>query len=297
MHNHTSPHYEAPGKILLVFLLNAAITLAEFIGGFLSNSLALLSDAVHNLQDTLAIGISYGARVLSRKPANIRYTFGYHRAEILSAFINMSILIVIAFFLVREAWERFQNPEIPVLSIMLPVAVIGLAGNGLSILFLHKDKDRSLNIRSAFLHLFYDTLSSVAVIIAAIGAWLWKWSWIDPAVTLLIAVLMIFSSVRVLKSTIRILLNGTPEDLHLDQIVRKLETIDEIINIHHVHIWNISESSRAFSCEAIIDDRLLSKTSQIRGNMLSVLKEYNIDHLTVQFETECEDERIIHSVE
>ncbi|MGC9513919.1 MAG: cation diffusion facilitator family transporter [Fidelibacterota bacterium] len=295
MHSHTHHHAFSQGKILIVFLLNAVITLAEFIGGFLSNSLALLSDAVHNLQDTLAIGISYGARALSGKPANTRFTFGYHRAEILSAFINMSILIVIAFFLVREAWERFQNPEIPVLSIMLPVAIIGLIGNALSIFFLNKDKDHSLNIRSAFLHLFYDTLSSVAVILAAIGAWLWEWSWIDPAVTWVIAILMIFSSIKVLKSTIRILLNGTPEDLHLDEIVQKLETIDEITNIHHVHIWNISESTRAFSCEAIIDDRLLSKTAQIREKMLSLLKEYHIDHLTVQFETECDDERVIHT--
>jgi cobalt-zinc-cadmium efflux system protein len=275
--------------------LNAVITLAEFIGGFLSNSLALLSDAVHNLQDTLAIGISYGTQILSRKPANTRFTFGYHRAEILSAFINVSILIVIAFFLVREAWERFYNPEIPVLSIMLPVAFIGLFGNALSIFFLNKDKDHSLNIRSAFLHLFYDTLSSVAVILAAIGAWLWEWSWIDPAVTMIIAILMIISSIKVLKSTIRILLNGTPEDLHLDEIVQKLETIDEITNIHHVHIWNISESTRAFSCEAIIDDQLLSKTALIREKMLSLLKEYHIDHLTVQFETECDDERVIHT--
>ncbi len=293
MHSHTHHHHNQ-GKILLVFLLNAAITLAEFIGGMLSNSLALLSDAVHNLQDTLAIGISYGTRVLSRKPANNRFTFGYHRAEILSAFINMSILIIIAFFLVKEAWERLHNPEIPVLSIMLPVAIIGLAGNALSILFLQKEKDHSLNIHSAFLHLFYDTLSSVAVIIAAIGAWLWKWSWIDPAVTLIIAVLMVFSSLKVLKSTIRILLNGTPEDLHLEHIVSKLEEIDEIINIHHVHIWNISESNRAFSCEALINDRLLSMTSQIREKMLSVLKAYHINHLTVQFETECDDERVIH---
>jgi len=295
VHSHTHHHTSSQGKILIVFLLNAVITLAEFIGGFLSNSLALLSDAVHNLQDTLAIGISYGTQILSRKPANTRFTFGYHRAEILSAFINVSILIVIAFFLVREAWERFYNPEIPVLSIMLPVAFIGLFGNALSIFFLNKDKDHSLNIRSAFLHLFYDTLSSVAVILAAIGAWLWKWSWIDPAVTLVIAILMIFSSIKVLKSTIRILLNGTPEDLHLDEIVQKLETLDEITNIHHVHIWNISESTRAFSCEAIIDDRLLSKTAQIREKMLSLLKEYHIDHLTVQFETECDDERVIHT--
>jgi cobalt-zinc-cadmium efflux system protein len=207
----------------------------------------------------------------------------------------VSILIVIAFFLVREAWERFYNPEIPVLSIMLPVAFIGLFGNALSIFFLNKDKDHSLNIRSAFLHLFYDTLSSVAVILAAIGAWLWEWSWIDPAVTMIIAILMIISSIKVLKSTIRILLNGTPEDLHLDEIVQKLETIDEITNIHHVHIWNISESTRAFSCEAIIDDRLLSKTALIREKMLSLLKEYHIDHLTVQFETECDDERVIHT--
>jgi cobalt-zinc-cadmium efflux system protein len=295
VHSHSHHHSSSAGKILTVFLLNAVITLAEFIGGLLSNSLALLSDAVHNLQDTLAIGISYGARALSKKPANTRYTFGYHRAEILSAFINMSILIVIAFFLVREAWERFQNPEIPVLSIMLPVAVIGLAGNGLSILLLNKDN--SLNIRSAFLHLFYDTLSSVAVIIAAIGAWLWQWSWIDPAVTLMIAVLMVISSIKVLRSTVRILLNGTPEDIHPEKIVKDLEAIDEIINIHHVHIWNISETNRAFSCEARIDDRLLSKTVKIRKKMLSVLKRYHIDHLTVQFETECDDERVIYSVE
>ena len=297
MHTHTSHHHEKSGKILLVFLLNAAITLAEFIGGLLSNSLALLSDAVHNLQDTLAIGISYGARVLSKKPANTRYTFGYHRAEILSAFINMSILIVIAFFLVREAWERFQNPQIPILSIMVPVALIGLAGNGISIYLLRKGRENSLNIRSAFLHLFYDTLSSVAVLLAALGAWLWKWNWIDPAVTLVIAVLMVFSSIKVLKSTIRILLNGTPEDLQAEKIVRELEKIEEIINIHHVHIWNISESNRAFSCEALINDRLLSKTVMIREKMLSVLKPYHINHLTVQFETECDDERVIHSVE
>jgi len=297
LHTHTSHYHENPGKILLVFLLNAAITLAEFIGGLLSNSLALLSDAVHNLQDTLAIGISYGARVLSRKPANTRFTFGYHRAEILSAFINMSILIVIAFFLVREAWERFQNPQIPILSIMVPVALIGLAGNGISIFLLKEGRENNLNIRSAFLHLFYDTLSSVAVLFAALGTWLWSWSWIDPAVTLLIALFMVFSSIKVLKSTIRILLNGTPEGVQPEKIVTDLESIDEIINIHHVHIWNISESNRAFSCEALVHDRMLSKTALIRDKMADVLFRYGISHLTVQFETECDDERVIHSVE
>jgi len=297
LHTHTSHHHEKSGKILLVFLLNAAITLAEFIGGLLSNSLALMSDAVHNLQDTLAIGISYSTRVLSRKPANTRFTFGYHRAEILSAFINMSILIVIAFFLVREAWHRFQNPGIPILSIMVPVAVIGLLGNGISIFLLRDSHQNSLNIRSAFLHLFFDTLSSVAVLLAALGAWLWKWNWIDPAVTLVIAVLMVISSLKVLKSTVRILLNGTPEDLNADKIIHELEKIEEIINIHHVHIWNISETTHAFSCEAMVEDRMLSKTVLLRKKMTDVLTRFGIGHLTVQFETECDDERVIHSVE
>ncbi|MDD3807515.1 MAG: cation diffusion facilitator family transporter, partial [Candidatus Marinimicrobia bacterium] len=205
--------------------------------------------------------------------------------------------IVIAFFLVREAIQRFQQPEMPKLQIMLPVALIGLAGNALSIFILNKDKDESLNIRSAFLHLFYDTLSSVVVLFAALGVWLWNWTWIDPAITLVIAILMIVSSVKVLRSSIRILLNGTPEDLHPEKIVQELEEIDEIINVHHVHIWNISESYRAMSCEVIINDRLLSKTESIRQKMLDVLNHHSISHLTVQFETECSDERIIYSIE
>ena len=295
----TSHHhgYNLKGKnLLLAFLLNLIITFVEVIGGLVSNSLALLSDAIHNLGDTFAIMLAYVAHAISRKDANEKRTFGYKRIEILAALLNAVILIVITIFLFIEAYKRFQSPEPIRGQIMFWVALVGLAANLFAVILLKGDSHHNLNVKAAYLHLLGDTISSVAVIAGSVLIYYFNIYWIDPVVTVLIGI-YILKAFMVVKETLDILMQSTPSSIDLQEVVAEIEKHKEISNIHHVHTWKLNDRQIHFECHADLKtDLTLSKTDKIRAEIEQILQmKFDISHVTIQFEYNCCDEKsVIH---
>lgn len=284
-------------SLLLVTLLNVLITVAEIIGGILTNSLALLSDAVHNLSDTLAIFLAYVAQKISARDSNERKTFGYKRVEILAAFFNALVLIGVSGFLIYEAILRFREPE-PVKGLLMFIfATAGLIFNLLAVLILKKHSGSSLNIRSAYLHLLGDTLSSVAVVIGGILIYFFEIYWIDPLITIMISLYIIKETWDVFRHSADILMQAVPRGVEINKITADLENINGISNIHHIHIWGMSEKDFHFECHADLQSDIpVSKTALIKNEMERLLyAKYGISHLTVQFEFNfCDDKELIN---
>lgn len=276
-------------NIFISVILNLTITIAQFIGGFFSNSLALISDAIHNLSDGISLFLSYIALKISRKDANYKKTFGYKRIEIITALFNAITLVVICIFLFKEAIERFYNPEKIDSLIMLIVATIGLLANLISVILLHKDKNHNINIKSAYLHLLGDTISSVAVIIGGILIYFFNIYWIDPIITILIALYIIKEAYSIIVETVNILMQNTPKNIDIDKIKENIEKFEFVDNIHHVHVWKLSDYDIHF--EAHIDiknDINLSKADTYRHSIEELLKNnYSINHTTLQLEHNC----------
>ncbi len=288
------PPLKEPRQINIVvsIFLNLGITIAEFIGGILSNSLALISDAFHNLGDTLAIIFTYIAFLFGRKASTGKNTFGYKRIEILAAFINSAVLIGVSGFLFFEAYKRFQNPQPVNESIMLIVAVFGLAGNLISVLLLHKDSRHSLNVRSAYLHLLGDTLASVGVILGSLAIMVFGVIWVDPLLTVIIGVFIIREAVRILRESILILMESAPKDTDVFQIKAELEKHPAIQNAHHLHAWQLSDNQNYFQCHVDLKENItLRETDIIRLELENlILKKFNIQHATIQMEfNTCEE--------
>lgn len=239
-------HHINEKNLLLSTILNFVITIAEFIGGFLSNSLALISDAVHNLGDAFAVLLALIAHKISKRPPNEKNTFGYKRIEVLTALLNAVILLVITFFLIYEAWIRFHNPSPIKGKIMFIVAFIGLIANVLSVFLLHEDSHKNINIKAAYLHLIGDSLSSIAVIMASVLIMYFNVYWLDPLITVAIAGFIIYHTWDILKSAFTILMQSSPEGINKTEIVALLNEIEGIKNIHHIHIWSLSDSDIHF---------------------------------------------------
>jgi len=295
-HSHTTAD-STEKNLLLSALLNLVVTIAEVIGGLYSNSLALISDALHNLGDTSAIFIAYLANLISKKEGTSKKTFGFKRIEILAALFNAIILVVIIIYLFIEAWHRLRNP-MPIKGlVMLVVAVVGLLANLFSVLLLKKYAMRSINIRAAYLHLIGDTVSSFIVIITAILIYFFNVFWIDPLVTFLLGIYLLWETYRILKVALDILMQSTPPGLDLKLVKQALETIPAIDNIHHVHAWNLSDQDIHFECHVDLkSDIRISETESIRDAINEMLKErFRITHVTIQYEYNCcEDKNMIH---
>lgn len=282
-HTHEITHL-SKSRIQGVAFLNALITLAEIIGGLASGSLSLLSDAMHNLSDTLSIVLSYVTHQWAQKPKNKHKTFGYKRAEILSAFINGITLIVISSFLLFEAILRFLNPQPIETSLMLWVAIIGLVANLFSVLLLQRDSHHNLNIKSSYLHLMADTLSSVAVILGGLLIRYAGATWLDPLLTLGIALYILKEAIHLLKLTIDILMQASP-DLDYDDIKAHIETIPYVKNIHHIHAWRMDEKNIYFEAHIDFEDLSLSTLQSSLHEIEHLLKEdFGIHHVTLQAE-------------
>ncbi|HSH52797.1 MAG TPA: cation diffusion facilitator family transporter [Bacteroidales bacterium] len=295
-HNH---HHIEPNKknLFISVFLNAIITIAEFIGGILSNSLALISDAVHNLSDTLALVISYIAMIASNKNSNVKKTFGYKRIEILAALFNAVVLIAISLYLFYEAYKRFLNPEPIGSKLMFIVATIGLAGNLISILLLHKDSSHNLNVKAAYLHLLGDTLSSVGVIAGSILIYFYNITWLDPLLTVIIGLIIIRGTWGIIKETIEILMQASPGDLDIPKIKKQLEKHPEIKNIHHIHSWRLSDHIIHFQCHAELKNNLkIEEADQVRFDLENILQnDFEIDHITIQMESDsCKEKSAIN---
>jgi cobalt-zinc-cadmium efflux system protein len=275
-------------RLLLSFTLTLVILFAEIIGGIISKSLALLSDAGHMLTDVFALGLSMIAIRIGRKPSDRRATFGYQRIGLLAAVINAVSLIVIAFFIFYESYHRFLSPPQIHTSTMLIIAGIGLIGNILIALILgHSHKD--LNIKSAWLHVLGDTLSSVGVIISGVIIFYTGWSYADPVASILIGVIILFGGIRVAKEALTIFLEMTPTGFDAEKMVKKIAEIPGVMGIHNVHLWSPSHRNVAFSAHIWVRDQKLSEVAELRRTIEEALMAMEIRHIMLQFEcAECE---------
>ena len=287
-HKHKGRHRHPVNEknLLVATFLNLVISIVEFAGGILSGSLALFSDALHNLSDAFATFIAYMAILIGKRAANPKRTFGYKRIEILAALMNAVILIVISVFLLKEAWLRWNNPE-PINSmIMLVVAMIGLLANVYALIILKRDAGKSINVKAAYIHLIGDSLSSVVVIVGGVLITLFKIYWIDPLITLFISLYIIRSGYLILKESVNILMQSAPDHLDLEAIKTQVEMIPEVLNIHHMHAWMLTD--RDIHMEAHVElntDLALSQVKSIQHDIELLLKKgFKVRHVTLQFE-------------
>ncbi len=299
-HNHHHHHHHHPpvkgGNLLLAIGLNIIITVAQIIGGFISGSLSLLSDALHNLSDVISLVISYFANKLSRRQASTNRTFGYKRAEIIAAFVNSASLIVVAVILIKEAIERILEPQVVGSGIVIALSLVGIIANGLSVWLLHKDSQRNMNMRSAYLHLLTDMLASVAVLLGGLAMYFFEWYWVDPVLTLLIALYLIYMGFDLLRSSTRVLMLFTPDSIQVREIVASIAELPEVKNVHHVHIWQLNEDE--VHLEAHIDfndDILLSEFDKILDAIEEkAYHEFGINHINIQPEFgKCDSKEVI----
>ena len=273
-------------KLIVVIILNFVITITEIIGGLVSGSLALISDSLHNLSDAAAILLSYIAIKISNKAHTLKRTFGYRRIQIIVALFNASIIILVSLFLFREAYERFMNPS-PVLGgIMMIVASIGLAANAVSVLLLKSGTKDNINIRSAYLHLLIDTLSSIAVVIGGIIIYFYNIYWIDPLLTAFIGIYVIKEGYSIIKEAYNILMQSTPANINLIDIKSSLEEIKEVSNLHHVHVWQLDEKNIFFEGHVdLIENFTIKEIELIQKKIKDILyRKYDINHVTIQAE-------------
>lgn len=291
MKNHNQNHNRNAKKILHAILINILITVTEAIGGFISGSLALLSDAGHNLSDVISLVLSFLGEKISEKKPTRKHTFGLKRTEIFAALINSLSLVGIAFFIVIEALRRISLPTHLSLKIMIPVASIGLCGNLFS-MFILGNKERNLNMKAAYLHLFYDAISSIAVILSGIVIYFTGWTTLDLIVSLLIAGMILWSGLGIIKKTIHIFMQGVPEHLEFDKILNDILSVSGVKSVHDLHIWSINSNESFLSCHICLDesrgekdnDKIIQYINEI------LLKKHNINHTVIQTENQdlCE---------
>jgi cobalt-zinc-cadmium efflux system protein len=274
-----------PLKITLGLVL--IIMVAEILGGLFSNSLALLSDAGHMFTDALALGLSLFAMNLARRPATATKTFGYHRAEIMAALVNGSVLILVSAIIFYEAYQRFQQSPVIKSPLMLIVAGIGLVANIIGIYLLRSGSRKSINIKAAFWHIIGDTMSSVGVIIAGVIIQITGWTIADPILAVVIGIVILWGAVRIVKESVDILLESVPPHVEMENVVTAVKNIPGVKDLHEIHIWTITSGIYAMSAHLRITDRRVSQCDEILTKVNEVLAhDFNITHATLQMECE-----------
>ncbi len=277
-------------KLAFVLVLVLAYAFAEVIGGLVTGSLALLADASHMFSDVAALSIALIAIWIGRQPPTPLRTFGLHRAEVLGALINAVTLIVIAIFIFKEAWERFQNPPEVLGGPMLLVAIGGLVVNLIGVVVLHGGQQHSLNVRGAWLHMLADTLGSVGAIASAALIYGWKLYWADPLASAIIGSLVLFSSLALLRDTVEVLLESAPSRLDLVDIEHRLAAVDGVLSIHDLHAWTIGSGREALMAHVVAEE---GRGQSLLPVLVQLLREsFELDHVTLQIEdgeSQCDD--------
>jgi len=284
-HHHHHDESISGTRLLVTMLLNFGITAIEIIGGLLSGSLSLISDALHNFSDGIAIIISYIALRLSQKPRNSQYTFGLKRAQILAAVLNSAVLLAVCVYLLREAFDKLLHPHQVDGELMLIVASFGLVANLIGTWLLHRGAKNNLNIRSAYLHLLSDAVSSVAVIIGAIAIKLFGLTWIDPLLSILIALYVGWESWKIIQTAIDVLMLKVPGSINLEELESKLAEVPGVCDAHHIHLWKVDDRDIHFEAHIAVYDALLSATAPLASQIEQILHDdFGINHVTLQFE-------------
>jgi cobalt-zinc-cadmium efflux system protein len=264
----------------------------EIIGGILANSLALLSDAGHMLTDILALGLTIFAMRFAQRPPTASKTFGFYRVEILAAFFNGMLLLFISFYIFYEAYQRLVHPQEIKGLFMLVVAAIGLLANGVGITILRKSTQKSLNVKSAFLHIVGDTISSCGVILGGLVILYTGWYLVDPLIGIFIGMLILWGAYSLLRESMDIFLEATPRDIDVEKMLDDLRKIKGVKDVHHLHLWTITSGIYAMSAHVLIEDLLTSRSAQVLKEIEGLLQgKYSMEHTTIQFESEsCGDD-------
>jgi len=286
LHHHTDTQASWGRRLLTAIVINLLIPIVQIWGGIVSGSMALISDALHNLSDFISLVINYAALLIGRRAPTHKQTFGYKRVEIFAALVSVAILYATAIYIAIEAWQRFIAPRAISGQIVIWIALLGFAGNLFSALILHSGAKVNLNMKSAFLHMMADAATSLAVV--ALGVlWLFKpWYWLDPVLSWLIVALIIYSGWGILKDSFLILMNATPPGINLAEIKNTLEAIEGISEIHDLHVWNPSAESIALAAHVTVPDQMLGKVDELAEKVRTVLwQKFKIDHPTLQFES------------
>lgn len=276
---------QVSGKNLFItIVLNVVITVAQAVGGVLSGSLALLSDALHNFSDVLSLVFSWIANRLAKKEANFNQTFGYKRAELIAAFVNAATLILVALFLIYEAFFRFLHPQVINSDLVIVLSVVGIVANGLSVLILKNDADRNLNMKSAYLHLFTDMMASIAVLIGGILIKFYQIYKVDSILTFSIAVYLILVGYDLLKKSTQMLMLFTPEHIKIEDIVHEVHQINGANVLHHIHVWNLNEDELHLEAHLDCSENLtLNEFNDLLHQIEQVLLDkFGINHVNIQ---------------
>ncbi len=288
-HHH---HPVSGAKLFITIILNLIITIAEIIGGIFSNSLALLSDALHNFSDVMALIIAYIANRLSGKAANEKNTFGLKRAEIIAALFNASVLIGIGVFLIVESVHKIIYPEHIKSIWVIGFGLLSVILNGASVLLIKDDSHSNLNIKAAYLHLLTDVATSIAVIIGGVLIYYFKIYSVDAVISLLIAIYLIYSAFDIVKDSTKILMQYSPENINLDEVIKEIEKNEKIKNIHHIHIWQLNEHDIFLEAHIDLNENLnAEEVSKLIDKLEKEMQKFHITHTTFQVEYNRDDNK------
>jgi cobalt-zinc-cadmium efflux system protein len=287
-HTHRHHHTHTPGsnrkKLRLVLGLTAAYMLAEAVGGFLTNSLALLSDAGHMLTDVAALALALFALWFAARPITVKKTYGYYRMEILAALINGVALVAISLLIFYEALQRLKNPPTVLGFEVTVIAIGGLIINGISAFVLLSASAYNLNMRGAFLHVISDAIGSVGAISAGLLIWQFGWTLADPVISIAMCILIIFSSWQLIRESVNVLLEGTPSHINIRRVLEVMGSVEGVANVHDLHVWTISSGNEALSAHVTIAPGVSHKET-LESLQDSLRSEFSIGHVTIQLES------------
>ena len=292
MNHHHHNHKSAERNLIISIVLNAIIVAGELIAGIISNSLALISDALHNFSDLISLVLSLIAARMKFWKANSKKSYGYIRAEIIVAFVNSSTLLIIGFYIIYEAVGRLLTPEKVAGKWLIIVAGLSFIANSISTYLLHKNSKEDLNTKTAYLHLFYDAINSLLVVIAGILIYFYNWYILDPIFSIIIGLFIIKSAWNIILETVNILSEGTPKEISLEEVQQFIASQPEVKGVHHLHIWSLSSNLYALSAHVVLDDQLISKGYLIIDKLEKELsKKFGIEHPTFQLEADLKNEQ------
>lgn len=300
MPTHSHSHFndlasQTTKRLSLSLGITAAFVVIEVVAGIFSNSLALLTDAAHNFTDVIALGLSWYALRIATKPAHAGKTFGYHRAGILVALANSTTLILIALGIFYEAYRRFLSPPEVNAPILIGVGAAAFIINLVTALLIKKGSENDLNLRSAFLHLMGDVLSTLGAVIAGVLIFFTQWHWLDPLVSALIGGIILWSAADILRESIHILLESAPENMDVSQMVDDIRAVNGVRGVHDLHVWSLNESLRMLSAHVVTENITIGEGRRIRYDINEMLaRRYNIQHATLQLEYEGCDNPLLY---
>ena len=296
--NHNNAEASWGKRLVVSMVMNLIIPIVQIYGGIVAGSMALISDALHNLSDFISLVINYAALIIGKRSPTFKHTFGFKRVEIFATLISVALLYGAAFYIAVEAWHRFSEPQPIAGQLVIWIAGLGFIGNIISALMLHAGSKVNLNMKSAFLHMLTDAFTSLGVIALGI-VWLFKpWYWLDPLFSWIIVAMILYSGWGLLKDSILILMNATPHGIDLQEIQKTLEAIDGIKEIHDLHVWNPAAESIALAVHITVPDQMLGKVDELAQEVRLILSEiFKIDHPTLQFESStCNNGQLLCSI-